>query len=292
MKIILFIIFSSFSLSLYSQTFSEDDIKKLAEHVNLKVKGFDMGNGIRSKGCYSIGRTLIYQYEAPENWVAPINIKKEIISNLKISGDAKTFFLENIDADFYYYKGNSLAKKVSVKSNEFSTFDLTLGEYISIKDHPKAKGVDLKLKNPIGWELKEGDRPNIVKKFVKEGNSYLILVKDNITFFSRKQIRESINVDEAVKEFVLGASSILKSPQVLEQSLVTIDTYPAVQFKVKGKMERSGLNFSIIMKCWLVFYEDKIISFQAIGNDNSEFKALEQLYIMITNSVVFPEQYN
>ena len=186
MRILIYIIFYFFSLPLFSQTFSETDIKKLAEQVNRQIKGVDIGNGIKAKGCLSLGRTLIYQYDVPSYWESPNNIKEEIISNLKTAGAAKTYFLQNIDVDFYYYKGNSLAKKVSVKSTEFSTFNFKLGEYISIKDHPKAKEVNLKLKVPVGWEVKEGDRPNIVKKFVNEGNTYLIIIKDNVTFFSRK----------------------------------------------------------------------------------------------------------
>ena len=292
MRITIYILIYFFSSSAFSQTFSETDINKLAVQVNRQIKGVDIGNGIKAKGCLSLGRTLIYQYEVPDYWEAPSNIKEEIISNLKTAGAAKTYFLQNIDVDFYYYKGNSLAKKVSVKSTEFSTFNFQLGEYIGIKDHPKAKEVNLKIKVPIGWEVKEGDRPNIVKKFVNEGNTYLILIKDNVTFFSRKQMRESLQEDNFVKEFVQEASSFLKTPQVIDQSVVTIDTYPAVQFKVKGKMERSGLTFPVIMKCWVVFYEDKIIFLQAMGIDNPEFRALEQLYSLITNSVIFPEQYN
>lgn len=294
-KVALLIVLLCFAFSTqkcYGQTFSETDIKKLAEQVNKQIKGVDIGNGITAKGCFSIGRTLIYQYEVPGYWEAPNNIKEEIISNQKTAGAAKTYFLNNINVDFYYYKGNSLAKKVSVKSNEFSTLNLALGEYISIKDHPKAKEVNLKLKVPVGWVVKEGDRPNIVKKFTNEGNTYLILIKDNVTFFSRKQIREVLQEDNYIREFVQEASSFLKSPQVIDQSLVTIDTYPAIQFKAKGKMERSGLTFPIIMKCWVVFYEDKIICLQAMGIDNPEFRALELLYTLITNSVIFPEQYN
>ena len=34
----------------------------------------------------------------------------------------------------------------------------------SIKDHPKAKGINLKLRVPVGWEIEEAQGPNIVKK--------------------------------------------------------------------------------------------------------------------------------
>lgn len=277
---------------LLSQTFTESDIKTLAEQVNQKLKGVDVGNGITARGCISIGRTLIYQYDVPEYWQAPNNIKEELISNQKALGSAKNFYLHEIDVDFYYFKGNSLAKKVSIKSNEFSTYKYELGEYLSIKGHPKSKEVNLKLKVPIGWEVREGDRPNIVKKFTKEGNTYLILIKENMTFFSRSETREYLNEGNFVNDFVQETSSAMKDLEILEKKIVTLDTYPTLQFKVSGKMERSGITIPMIMKCWVVFYEDKIVFLQSMGINNAEFRALEQLYFLITNSVIFPDQYN
>jgi len=292
MRFILIFIIAFVPFASFSQSFSETDIKKLADKVNQQIRGVDIGNGITARGCLAIGRTLVYQYDVPEYWEAPKNLKAEVIANLKTAGAAKSYFSYDVNADFYYYQGNSLIEKVSIKSNEFSTFNFDLGEYLSIKDNPKAKEVNLKLKVPIGWDVKEGDRPNIVKKFVNEGNTYLILIKDNMTFFSRNESKELLRDENLVKEFVQESSSFLKNPEVLDQSVVTLDTYPTVQFKVKGTMERSGLTIPIIMKCWVVFYEDKIVFLQSMGIETTEFRALEQLYFLITNSVIFPEQYN
>lgn len=275
----------------FSQSLSDTDIRKLANQINDQVKNVDLGNGVTARGCLSSGRTLIYQYDVPDNWQAPENIKEEVISNLKATEAAKTYFLQSINVDFFYYKSNSLVKKVSVKANEFSTYNYKLGNYLSIKDHPKSKGVNLKLKVPKDWEINEGDRPNIVKKFEKDGNTYLILIKENMTFFSRKEIKEIFQDNNSLLEFVQESSSIMNEPKILEQSLVTIDTYPTIQFKVKGTMERSGLRLPTIMRCWGIFYEDKIIFLQSFGFTNAEFTALEQLYFLITNSVIFPEQY-
>lgn len=237
MRIVAFIILSLFALPIFGQSFSESDIKELANQVNEQIKGVDIGNGITAKGCLALGRTLIYQYDVPDYWEAPSNIKEELISNLKTAGAAKNYFLYDIDVDFYYYKGNSLIKKVSVKSNEFSTYNFELGEYLSIKDHIKSKDVNLKLKVPQGWEVKEGDRPNIVKKFTKDGNTYLILIKDNMTFFSRSESKELLSDESFVNEFVEESSSYMKNSDVIDKSVVTIDTYPSVTFKVRGKME-------------------------------------------------------
>ena len=98
---------------------------------------------------------------------------------------------------------------------------------------------------------------------------------------------------EDVSEFLLcNPDYFIKNPEVLDKSVVTIDTYPSVTFKVRGKMERSGITIPMIMRCWVVFYEDKIVFLQSMGVDNAEFRALEQLYFLITNSVIFPDQYN
>ena len=199
----------------FSQTFTEDDIKELAGTVNKKLKGIDIGNGIKARGCIAIGRTLIYQYNVPKNWEASEKAKEDLIANFKTIGTAKIFFLNKVNVDFYYFKYNKIVKKISINSNEFSTYNFELGDYLSIKDHKKSKDINLKLKVPQGWEVKEGDRPNIVKKFTKNDNIYLILTTDNTNFFSRSESEELLSDDSFVNEFVEEASSFLKNAEVM-----------------------------------------------------------------------------
>jgi hypothetical protein len=290
MKIIVYIIFFLFFFHSFSQTFTENDIKEFAGTVNQKTKGIDVGNGITVKGCIAIGRTLIYQYNVPENWEAPAKV--DLISSLKIIGTAKIFFLNKVNVDFYYFKYNKIVKKISINSNEFSTYNFKLGDYISIQDHPKSKDVNLKLKVPDGWEIMEGSRPNIVKKFIDRNNCYLILIEDQMTFYSRNEAKEMLLDKEYTNELVDSDFSFFENSQILNQDIITVDTYPTLEFTVKGEVERLGYKFDMIMKFWFIFYEDKIITLQGGGTDISEFKVLEQLYNSVTNSVVFPEQYN
>jgi len=292
MKLLITLFLSCFFSIAISQTLSDNDIKNLSKKINEEVKGTDVGNGITARGCIAVGRTLIYQYDVPSYWEAPENAKEDLIANFKTIGTAKVFFLNNVNADFYYFKDNTISKKISIKSNEFSTYNFKLGDYISTKDHPKAKDVNLKLKVPIGWEILEADRPNIVKKFVNENNSYMILIKDYMTFLSRKEAKEMLSDKEFTDELINGASSFLKKPQILNQNIITVDTYPTVEFTVKGEAERVGYKFGMTMKFWFIFYEDKMVLLQGGGLDNAEFKVLESLYTSITNPVVFPEQYN
>ena len=188
-----------------------------------------------------------------------------------------------------FSQSNNIEKTI-YKNINFS-LSTQIGEYLSIKDHPKAKGVNLKIQVPVGWEVKEGDMPNIVKKFVKGDNVYLIQIFDNVTFYSRKQSRESIQKESFVS-LIQKESSFLKNFEVLEQSIITIDTYPAIQYKVKGEIEQMGNKVSFIMKSWLILYEDKFIILQSMASNNLNFNENEQLYSLITNSVIFPEHYN
>ena len=276
----------------HAQSLSESELKSFAETVNERFKGSEIGYGVVLRGCLSSGKTMIYQYDVPSNWEPTLNLKEEIIANLKTAGAANTYFIYDINVDFFYFKGNSLIHKVSVNSYEFSNFDFELGDYLSIKDHPKSKEVNLKLRVPKGWQVQEGDRPNIVKKFVRDGNVYALLIKENMTFFSRNESMELLSDDQFLKELTEEASSYMNESEVIDKSVVTVDSYPAATFKATGQGKYSGITVPMVMRSWFIYYEDKIIFLQAAGTNDAEFKALEQLYFRITNSLIFPDQYN
>lgn len=291
-NLIIFIVFFNQLITIHSQTITENDIKKIAEKVNNELIGSEISEGVTVRGCLAFGRTLVYMYNVANNWYPNSNIKDEIIANLKTGGQAVIYSKYDINVNFQYYNGNKLVKNVSIKSIEFSNHNYSLGVYISIKGHPKAKGVNLKIKQPLGWDILEGDRPNIVKKFINDINAYVILVKDNVTFMSRREAKELLDDKKNVNEFIKQSSSSLENAEILNQKIVTLDSYPTLVFTIRGDKERLGVNFKMITKIWVIFYEDKIISISGGGLDGAAFKSLELLYNNITNSVIFPDQYN
>lgn len=274
----------------YSQVYSEKDIKDLAQEIDLKIKGVDV-NGMTARGCIAIGRTLIYQYDLPSEWDFPDNLKQEIISNFETAGLSKLYFNNNINIDFYYYLGNSLTKKISIKSHELNPYNFELSEHLDLTGHPKAKEVSMKIKTPKGWNISEGDRPNVLKKFVFEGNTFVVLIKNNLTFFSREESRKLLSKPENTDLFLLELMDMLTNSKILDTQIVTIDNYPALEFEIQGEMERSGITFNMFMKGWLILHEDKVITLQAAGHNKEEFQALRDVYSSIVNSVIFPEQY-
>ncbi len=275
-----------------AQSFTENDIKKIAQEVNTQMKGMELGNGITAKGCVAYNRTLVYQHDVDEFWYPPVKIKDELIANFKEAGNAKIFFKNNIDADFNYYFGNKLKTKVSIKSTEFSNLNFDLGEYISINGHPKAKGVNLKIRQPIGWKIEEGERPNIVKKFTFETNSFLILIVDNIMFVSKNEAKELFEEESNVESLINEFSTAFIDPKIIGHRIITIDRFPVLEFTITGYKEQFGNTFMVIVKSWLIYYEDKQVYLMASAASEEDFNAYEGLYNLISNSLIFPDQYS
>lgn len=276
----------------FSQLLTESDIKKIAERTNKDFRGIDIGNGTILRSSLATGRTIIYQYDTPEESNLSENIKNEVIQNYKKNGFAKLCYDNEINVQLYYFQSNILQQHISIKWTELSVLNFKLGEYLSIKDHPKAKGVNLKLQQPIGWKIAEGERPNIVKKFVYGDNMYLILIKDNSMFLSRNESKNLLSDEGTIQEFIQEQISFLTNSKVLSSRIITVDNYPALEFKFSGVVERIGVKAKMIGKMWLVLYEDKFVFLQSTSSDIKSFNALEPLFNLITNSVIFPEQYD
>uniref|UniRef100_UPI00404B5AB8 hypothetical protein n=1 Tax=Flavobacterium sp. TaxID=239 RepID=UPI00404B5AB8 len=179
-------------------------------------------------------------------------------------------------------------------SNSQNNSNEILGEYLSIKNHPKSKGVNLKLQVPNGWEAEESPLPNTVKAFTDgKGNSFRILIKENLTFLSRNQAKEILNTNDTqqqLKDEVLSSSQ-LSNLEIIHTSIMNIDTYPSFQIIYKGKMNRMGVSSGLIVNYISVFYEDFVLTLLASRIDKKEFEKIDALSLMIFNSVIFPDQY-
>jgi hypothetical protein len=169
---------------------------------------------------------------------------------------------------------------------------IQLGKYHSIKDHPKAKGVNLNLKAPEGWKVEEGDRPNVVVKFVNGSDLFLLMVKDTETFISKGDAKELFQDEEFISELTGSYNSQFKKWTLLDKKLVTIDNYPALELIVSGYGERLVVKFEMVIKTWYFFYEDKFIYLQGSGIKSPTWTTKSQLFSLIANSVVLPDQYN
>ena len=166
-----------------------------------------------------------------------------------------------------------------------------LGKYLSLNNHPKAKGVNLKLQIPDGWEIAEGNRPNVVKKFTYENITYMILIKELETFISRKETVALLESDDFIQKYTSEFKNMYNEIYYLKYNKTSIDRYPALEIRLSGKVIRGKYELMINMKNWIIFYEDRIIYLQGSAINYDDFNSIELVFDCITNSVIFPEQY-
>lgn len=171
-------------------------------------------------------------------------------------------------------------------------FQNQLGEYYTISNHPKAKGVNLKIKVPKGWEIKEGDRPNIVVKFVNGADNFIVQVNEAPTFISKSQARELFSDAEYKRGLVEEYNSIFNDVRILGERIVTVDNYPALEFELTGTMERVGTVMNFRMKIWQICYEDKFIILQGGTFGGGNYQSMLNFFTDISNSVILPDQYS
>lgn len=58
----------------------------------------------------------------------------------------------------------------------FITYAQVLNSKYDSKHHPKVKDVWATVRYPTGWEVKEGERPNIVQKFSGDYNDMFVVL--------------------------------------------------------------------------------------------------------------------
>jgi len=164
----------------------------------------------------------------------------------------------------------------------------------------KAKGVAFSIESPKTWKAKEGNRPNIVQKFVSENGKglelLLILIKEiplqpgeKIT---EKDVSDILNSKD-IKDFLPDGSTYIKSGKL------TLENLPGfwVQFKVSMSRVRNTIGMETIM--YTIFYKDKMIQIQGGVStslngkplDRGGVKKYEKLFDLMANSFVIFNMY-
>lgn len=164
----------------------------------------------------------------------------------------------------------------------------------------KAKGVGFSIESPKTWVAKEGNRPNIVQKFVSENGRglelLLILIKEvplqpgeKIT---EKDVLQILNPKD-IQEFLPDGGVYLNSGKF------TLENLPGfwVHFKVDMARVRNTVGMETIM--YTIFYKNKMIQIQgqvmtSINGEAAErggLKKYEKLFDLMANSFVISNMY-
>ena len=149
-KLILLLLF--IPLVTFGQTTSTEQIKEFAEKMNEELPYTMPGTNVTLQNVSAMGRTIIYTYQVPEGWIPFEDIKTQLLNALSLDLK-KVYSNEQINLMYNYFRDGSLVKGVRISYRDFNLPKLnSLGDYIGYKSHPKAKGVNIKIKDPLGFE--------------------------------------------------------------------------------------------------------------------------------------------
>lgn len=274
------------------------------------------------------GRALIAEKEFSANFGSSIDamdalmakydkgewdkIKKKLIANLansitfdKISEEQSRQFVDLVrkrargDIDSPVIETLLLFKSGYESNPELEFADGYKYKY-STNGAGKAKGVAFSIESPKTWIAKEGDRPNIVQKFVSENGRgaelLLVLIKEvplqpggKIT---EKDMSEILNPSH-IQDFIPDGGVHLNSGKL------TLESLPG--FWVHFKMDMARLRNTVSMEgiTYTIFYKNKMIQIQgqvvtSINGEPAERGGLskyERLFDLMANSFVISSMY-
>lgn len=170
------------------------------------------------------------------------------------------------------------------------------------KEHPKAKGIELSIEYPQSWRALEGERPNIVQKFVSESGRGLEMAIITIKALplppgvtpSTQDLDEIFSPD-SLREMLPSGTNLIESKKT------KIDNQTAGYYVYLLPMERANLKLLMSVQSYVFYYDGNLvfIAFQ-VGDIDSEKAAytlrvkaqrFAALFQLMANSVIIHNQY-
>jgi len=172
---------------------------------------------------------------------------------------------------------------------------LELGEYVDLNGHPKMKDINFRIKPPRGWAIKEGDGPNVVKRFEGPDLFFLVQTKKQATFATRSAYRETYSDEATLRNFVAASMKGLRcgsGSELMDYGLETVALHPAVKINYKCNKEKAGVEMTMFGSNWIILYEDKMVSLTGMAFSEIDFLNAQNTFLMMVISASFPEQFN
>lgn len=168
----------------------------------------------------------------------------------------------------------------------------------STQGHSKSKDVVFSIKYPKSWAAMEGERPNIVQKFVSEnGNGFdmaLIITKriPSDVKLTKDAIKEYLSVSEQRQSLPEGANFISAKSTLIESEPAGI-----IEFTKQQKRADNDVYIHVVALSFIQGRTIAQIQFQSLGtysdsaNVERRFAAIRPLYGLMMNSIIFEEKW-
>lgn len=279
-------------------------IKEKYPELELEVKKAEMEFGLsfgraQERITLSLKNILANDYVKFNTRV--INEISSVLSTQEISKDIALKYLDEVK---YRAKGNIespvletllIYQFIENPSKEYSSGFI---KTYSTANHPKAKGSTINIKLPISWSQKEGDRPNVVQKFISENGEgqemVMLLIRD------LGPLKEYFDTQEKLKELFTETSLKEMTPEggeYISAQSISLDNQQGGQ--VIYRITQETLDIPITMQCinYITVQGNNMIFLQCMvsieegENLNDRFNLFLPLFRHIAISLVLEDKY-
>lgn len=289
---------------LKGQQFTLDRIKKEFPELELEVTKceleFSLSFKKANKRITSEQKALMGE-EFEKYEIEMMDNLKSRVSAQEITKDLALGFIEEVKQRA---KGNIESPVLETLltyqfiDNPSKEFSVGFVNTYSTKNHPKTKGVTINAKLPLSWSQQEGDRPNVIQKFVSENGKgqeiILFMVKDLGLPSDYKITQEELNdffTESELKQMIPEGSEFISAQKI------TLDNHTGGQLIFKTIQQQ--LDFSITMQAthFVTIYDGKMIFLQCMvsaeegENLTDRFNLFIPLFRQVANSMVLIDQY-
>lgn len=164
----------------------------------------------------------------------------------------------------------------------------------------KAKGVALSIEVPKSWKFSDGERPNVVKKFLSaNGSGYesVMLMIMSAPMDMQSEMKELAASDRSAAE--LAKESLPEEARFLEAGALTIEGLPGYWCRYSTKMTRVRSVVESDNIAYTVFWKKNMIQIQcqvATSLDGERlnktgFGRYAKLFELVANSLVITSRY-
>jgi len=168
------------------------------------------------------------------------------------------------------------------------------------KEHLKAKGCDFQISYPASWMAKEGERPNIIQKFISQnghGLEVVILMVKDIQLPSGYKVSQK-ELDEFFTENELG-EMVPQGAKVISAKPIVLDNHKGGMIIFDQTLQRLDMTINMRNLHFITISSNKIIFVQCMVSSLSEketeldkhFNRFEPLFKLIANRFVLQDQY-
>jgi hypothetical protein len=249
---------------------------------------------------------IVYVYQIKARFLIKYfknNLNKQTTMKNMIANNGNQWFVNNkINGVWRYYFKEDLIKEIVIKYSEYPSNNKSssdslfeLGDYVSFKDNPK--GVNIKIRKPIGWKFKDGEIKGIAGEFISNDNKFIYqLIITDLRSFTSLEVSKLIINDEMERNKLIdqqfeSLKKNYKNVEIEYSKNTYIGIYPAVEVVFKVQLETAGLVVRGNSIMWMVYFEDKFIGLNAFKMSD-EFTDSELISIRsITASIIFEEMF-